>query len=401
MRILQIAPAWVDTPPKDYGGTEWVIANLVKGLRELGFDVTLFATKASEVDVKVEYLFEKGLLSQNISWTAALPALLHFHEAFKQAYRFDIVHAHLSSETDLITLPFLADLTEKGIPNLATIHSPWPFDYSSGMDKTFINLYADKILAVNISSFMQKNLPPQFRDGGFVYNSVDLSKMKFNGKSGDYLTWLGRIIPEKGTAEAIRIAKMAGEQLIFGGIIDQYNPKSVKYWKEVVKPQVDGRQIKYLGPADLKLKNKLMGGAKAFLNPITWDEPFGMVIVESLACGTPVISYRKGAMAELVKDGKTGFLVKDRAGMKRAIKKVSEIDRSICREDVERRFSPSTAALKYARLYQQEIQLQEDFTREDFNRLSIGPEDIFIGRAHSAVHSLQLRKKHILSSVSD
>ncbi len=391
MKILQIAPAWVDTPPKDYGGTEWVIANLVKGLAELELDVTLFATKASEADARIEYLFEKGLLSQDISWTAGLAAFLHFHEAFKQADRFDIVHAHLSSETDLITLPFLADLTEKGIPNLVTIHSPWPFDYSSGMDKLFLNLYADKILAVNISSYMQKALPDGFRDGGFVYNSVDPSKMEFNSKSGNYLTWLGRIIPEKGTAEAIRIARMAGEQLIFGGIVDQYNPKSVKYWKEAVKPQIDGKQIKYLGPADLKLKNKLMGGAKAFLNPITWEEPFGMVIVESLSCGTPIISYKRGAMAELVKDGKTGFLVKSRSEMKGVIKRVSEIDRGACREDAERRFSPTTAALRYASLYKQEIQLHRNLIREDFIMPTIRPEDIFIGRG----------PKNILSPVSD
>ncbi|MCR4305516.1 MAG: glycosyltransferase, partial [Candidatus Daviesbacteria bacterium] len=307
---------------------------------------------------------------------------------------------HLSSETDLITLPFLADLTEKGIPNLVTIHSPWPFDYSSGMDKTFLNLYADKILAVNISSFMQKTLPTGFRDGGFIYNSVDLSKMKFKSKSGDYLTWLGRIIPEKGTAEAIKIARMSGEQLIFGGIIDQYNPKSVKYWEEVVKPLVDGRQIRYLGPADLKLKNKLMGGAKAFLNPITWDEPFGMVIVESLACGTPVISYKRGAMQEIIKEGKTGFMVKNRAEMKKAIKRISEIDRYLCREDVERRFSPASAALKYARLYQEEIQLYRELIRENIMP-TIGAEDIFIGKTHATVHSIQFRKKNILSPISD
>lgn len=359
MKILQIAPAWVDTPPNDYGGTEWVIANLVKGLSELGHEVTLFATKKSKAQANIKYVFEQSLLEQGISWTAALPALIHYHEAFRIAPDFDVVHAHLSSETDLILLPFLADLTDAGIPNVLTLHSRWPFDYFSKMDEVFLNLYGNKILVVNISKAMHAALPKQFRDGGFVHNSLDISKMKFNPKRGRYLTWLGRVIPEKGIADAIKIAKIAGEQLIFAGIIDKYNQKSVRYWKEQVKPLVDGKQIKYLGKADLQIKNKLLGGAKAFLNPLQWEEPFGMVLVESMACGTPVISYPRGATPEVIKNGESGFLVKNKREMIKAIKKVDTIDRYQCRAYVEERFSPKIAALKYLRVYHEEMYFQK------------------------------------------
>lgn len=357
MKILQIAPAWVDTPPQDYGGTEWVIANLITGLSQLGHDVTLFATKNSKTKGSLKYVFKKSFLDQGIIWNAALPPLIHYHEAFKDAKEYDFVHAHLSSETDMVILPFLSDLTERGIPNLMTIHSRWPFDNYSKMDKLFLNLYAPQVLAVNISKSMRKTLPKEFRDGGFVYNSLDISKMKFSPKGGKYLTWLGKMIPEKGIVEAIKIAKIAGEQFIFAGVIDEYREKSNHYFQDRVKPAVDGKQIQYLGRADLKLKNKLLGGAKAFLNPLNWEEPFGMVIVESMAAGTPVISFDRGAVSEVIKNNKTGFLVKNKSEMIKAIAKISKIDRRVCRQHVEESFSPRFAALEYLKLYRQEMKL--------------------------------------------
>ncbi|MBI2019765.1 glycosyltransferase family 4 protein [Candidatus Daviesbacteria bacterium] len=360
MKILQVAPAWVNTPPNDYGGTEWVIANLVKGLSELGHDVTLFATGNSGADAKIEYVFKRPLLEQGIGWDAALPAMIHYHQAFQYAKDFEFVHAHLASATDLILLPFLADLTEQGIPNLLTIHSRWPFDRSSNMDEVFLNLYGSSILAVNISGAMHATLPKQFRDGGFVHNSLDITKMEFNPRGGKYFTWLGRIIPEKGIAEAIRIAKMAGEQLIFAGIIEQHNVQSVRYWIQQVKPLIDGSQIQYLGPADLKLKNKLLGGAKAFLNPLQWEEPFGMVLVESMACGTPLISYNRGAISEVVKHGESGLLVRSRNEMFRSLDKVGKISRYRCRTHVEEQFSPKSAALKYANIYRKEVNFHKN-----------------------------------------
>lgn len=364
MKILQIAPAWVDTPPENHGGTEWVIANLIKGLSALGHDVVLFATKNSQVEGKVEFIFEKCFLDQNIPWGAALPAFIHYYEAFRYASEYDLVHAHLSSGTDLIILPFLADLTEKHIPNILTIHSRWPFDRYSTTDEMFLDLYADKVLAVNISASMHKTLPKQFQDGGFIHNSLDLTKLKFSPKGGNYLTWLGKIVPAKGVAEAIKIARKAKEQFIFAGVVDPYLEQSVRYFAQKVQPLIDGKQVQYLGPADLKLKNKLLGGAKAFLNPIDWDEPFGMVILESMAAGTPVISYNRGAIPELIKDGETGFLVNNEADMLKMLKKVSKINREACRNHVAKNFSPQVATSKYIKLYFSQIQLHQTVSND-------------------------------------
>lgn len=356
MKILQIAPPWVDTPPQDYGGTEWVITNIIKGEISLGHRVTLFATSNSKASSDLKYIFHKNLTKMEVPWQAALPSLLHYHQAFKIAKDYDFVHAHLASGTDLIALLFLSDLTERGIPNLVTLHSRLPLDQFSKMDSFYLKYISGKILAVNISQSMRKTMPDSLRDGGVVYNSLDTTTIKFNPRGGRYLTWLGKILPEKGLHEAIVVAKKLGEQLIFAGIVDKFQEKSVKYFEEKIKPFIDNKEIKYLGPADLKLKNKLLGNAKGFLNPINWEEPFGMVIVESMAAGTPVISFSRGAATELIKDGETGFLVKNLDEMAQTVSRLGKIDRANCRKHVEQNFYPPVAAKKYLDIYQKEKQ---------------------------------------------
>ncbi len=394
MKILQIAPPWIDTPPQDYGGTEWVIANLTKGLTELGHDVTVFATKNSKVSGQLRSVFERGLTLEGIDWKAGLPPLYHYHQAFRLAFQFDVVHAHLSSGTDLVTLPFLADLTEQGIPNILTIHGHAPYDKYSKMDSKFLSTYGPSITAVNISQFMSLKTPKDFWNGGTVYNSLDLSSYKFSSKGGNYFTWIGKIIPKKGLLEAIKIAKEAQEQLIFAGIVDPYREESVKYFEQDIKPLIDNKQIKYLGPADLKLKNKLLTSAKAFLNPLNWEEPFGMVMVESLACGTPVITFDKGAASEIVKDCLNGFVVKNAKEMLKAIKQVDKIKRKDCRKSVEQNFTPKVAALNYLGIYRKEIQkhLQED--RALFDKLGSSFDNPFKDEYGSAIaHSLSIFPK--------
>jgi glycosyltransferase involved in cell wall biosynthesis len=373
MKILQIAPPWIATPPSGYGGTELVIYNLCKGFVELGHEVTLFATKNSESPDELDYVFNKGLVEMDIDWSASLPPFVHYHQAFQKAAEYDIVHAHLSSGTDLLILPFLSDLAKKGRAAVMTIHGHWPYDRNSYMDPYFKKLYGHDIATISISQAMQKLLPKEFRDIGYIHNCLDPNTLSFRarpdgythkpadgtsrpgGNERGYLTWLGKIVPDKGTHEAILAAKEAGERLIFGGIVDKYDKLSVDYFQTKVKPLIDDQQIVYLGVLDVKAKNKLMGGAKVFLNPIAWEEPFGMVMIESMACGTPVISYNKGAASELIRNGKNGFLVKNRREMVKAIASVDSINRKDCRKYVEEKFSPKAAAKKHIEMYQKEI----------------------------------------------
>ena len=254
-----------------------------------------------------------------------------------------------------------------------TVHGHWPYDRYTYMDSYFKKLYANDIATISISRAMQKLLPKEFRDIGYIHNSLDPTTLSFRARPGiytkkssrgdprfrgndrGYLTWLGKIVPDKGTHEAILAAKEAGEQFVFGGIVDKYDKLSVDYFQTKVKPLIDDNQVVYIGPLDVRAKNKLMGGAKAFLNPIAWEEPFGMVMVESMACGTPVISYNRGAAPELIKNGKNGFLVKNRKEMVRAIAKVDIIKRKDCRTYVEEKFSPKATAKKHIEIYQKEI----------------------------------------------
>ncbi len=356
MKILQIAPPWIDIPPKDYGGTEWVIDNLVKGLEQLGHSVTLYATKTSTPPkrTKLRYSFKKSLVDMYVPWEAALPPLIHFHDAFQLSDDYDIVHAHLSSQTDLITLPFLADLTKQGIPSVLTIHGHHPFDRFSNFDRQYYRRYAKYISVINISRTMAALTPKPFKKAGVVYNSIDLSTIKYSPK-GSYLTWIGKIIPDKGLYEAIQIAKKVGEQFIFGGLVDEYQNRSMRYFEEKVLPLIDNKQIIFVGPADLKVKNELLGGAKAFLNPIQWVEPFGMVMIESMAAGTPVISYDRGAACELIVDGKTGYLVETKNQMIEAVNKIDAIDREDCRTHIEENFTPRIAAQQHVKIYKKII----------------------------------------------
>lgn len=352
MKILQIAPPWIDVPPKEYGGTEQVINNLVHGLQILGHQVTLFATKKSSDTSAGDYVFTKSLVDQGYPWEAALPPLLHYHQAFKLAPEYDVVHAHLSSQTDIMVLPFLADLADQHIPAVLTIHGHLPYDRYSNMDQLYLKYYGAKIRVINISKAMARVSPAPFKKAGIVYNSFNTKQFSYTKKPGTYLTWVGKINPNKNPHEAILIAKEAGIPFIFGGVVDRYNPESVQYFQTKVKPLIDNKMVKFVGALDRKKKNALLKEALGFLNPLRWEEPFGMVMLESMAAGTPVIAYSRGAAPELIVDGVTGFLVKNRRQMLTKIPELPKLQRQDSRTHVETHFSPVHAARQHLDIYE-------------------------------------------------
>ena len=186
MKIFQIAPPWIATPPSGYGGTELVIYNLCKGLVELGHEITLFATKNSQSPDELDYVFNKGLVEMEIDWSASLPPFVHYHQAFQKADEYDVVHAHLSSGTDLLILPFLSDLAQKGEAAVMTVHGHWPYDRNTYMDSYFKKYYAKDIATISISRAMQRLLPKGFRDVGFVHNSLEPETLSFRARPGIY-----------------------------------------------------------------------------------------------------------------------------------------------------------------------------------------------------------------------
>ncbi|MEM4260911.1 MAG: glycosyltransferase family 4 protein [Candidatus Woesearchaeota archaeon] len=347
LRIAQISTIWEKTPPPLYGGTERVVSFLTEELVKRGHDVTLFATGDSKTSAKLESVYPRALYRDGIPWTNGLYPLLHITNALDKQDNFDIIHMHFNTRQDYIALA-LAEYIKK--PMIFTIHFVLPG--KNEKDKKdrlrLLNKYRNRNF-VSISN-AQKTL--KFLNFiGTAYNGVDFSEFKFFNKHQGYLAWLGRICHDKGTWEAIQTAKKTGHKIILGGKVDEFNQEYKKYYEEKIKPEIDGKNVIYIGELNTKQKVKLMGNAKAVLMPINWNEPFGLVTVESMACGTPVIAFNKGPVKEQIINNKTGYIVKDLAGMINSVSKLDNINRKKCREHALQKFSVSAMTDSYESIY--------------------------------------------------
>jgi glycosyltransferase involved in cell wall biosynthesis len=374
LRIAQIAPPWITIPPKNYGGTESVISNLVEELVAQGHDVTLFAPGDAKTSARLVSFFPTSLLAEKVEWSMHLKAFYHLQKSLEhvRAHQFDIVHTHLSSGSDLYLLPLTAYLET---PHVSTLHSHSPFDHSPGgrvgdADRYYMDWAPFvPIVAISESARAQEKLPFHFVD--VVYNGIEMRQFPPPSKKrGDYLVWLGRFVAEKGPHLAIEAAKRAQVPLVLAGTIDRYMKASVDYFQEQIKPQIDNEQIKYIGPVNMKRKVSLLSRARGFLNPIEWAEPFGMVMVEAMALGCPVISFARGAAPEVVADGKTGFLVQNLEEMVQSIPKIEEIDREATRLHVEGHFSTQVMAEKYTQVYEKVIAMDKKVSRQQRRKIS-------------------------------
>ena len=366
MKIAQIAPPWIALPPKNYGGTESVLSTLVEEQVAQGHEVTLFAPGDAKTSAKLVSFFPKSLLSTGVPWTMHLQAFYHLQKAIEyiKTQDFDIVHTHLSSSADLYLFPLTAALE---VPHITTMHSRFPFDrHADGKIGDADRYYMDwapsvPVVALSESARAQEQFPLNFVD--IVPNGIDMSKYPSTSKKrGEYFAWLGSFIAEKGPHLAIQAAKQAGVPLVLAGTIDRHRPDARRYFHEEIEPQIDGTMIKYIGPVNLSQKVKLLSQARGFLNPIEWEEPFGLVMIEAMAAGCPVISFRRGAAPEIVVDHKTGFLVHTPDEMVQAISEIDTIDRESTRKHVEENFSARIMAEKYTRAYKKVIAMNK---RED------------------------------------
>jgi glycosyltransferase involved in cell wall biosynthesis len=363
MRIAQIAPPWLPIPPKNYGGTENVIYQLVEEQVAQGHDVTLFAPGDAKTSARLVSFFPKSLIEEGVPWSMPLKGYYHLHKTvdYIKEQSFDIVHTHLSSSSDMYIFPLTANLTT---PHVTTLHSNFPFDRDARSNRTgdadkYYMDWALSVPVIAISESARAQVPFPLNFAGVVHHGLRMEDLPFSQRQkGDYFAWLGRFVPEKGAHRAIEAAKRAHVPLVLAGFIDRHVKESMDYFEKEIKPQVGTDQITYMGPVNMKQKIKLFGRARGFLNPIEWEEPFGMVMIEAMALGCPIITFARGAAPEIVVDGVTGFLVDSVDEMVHCMPRIDEIDRAEVRRHVEHHFSARVMAEKYIEIYRRAIAMQ-------------------------------------------
>ncbi len=369
MRIAHIAPPWIPVPPKNYGGTENVISNLIEEQVAQGHKVTLFAPGDARTSAKHISFFTHSLFESGIPWHFHMKAFYHLYKSVeylkKHIHDFDILHTHLSSSSDIYIFPLIAPLR---LPYVTTLHSQFPFDYSlEGLPGEADHYYMEwvsqaPLIAISKSARQreQEKFPLHFID--VVYHGVDLKDFPVPRAPDNFFVWIGRLIPDKGAHLAIKAAKKAGVPLILAGIVDPNLPEARKYFREEIEPEIDGQRIQYIGPVSQKQRNDLLNRARGMLNPLLWEEPFGMVMLEAMATGCPVIAFRRGAASEIIPSEKVGFLVKNVREMVERIHCIDAIDRNAVRNYVETYFSARAMAKNYTQAYQKVLGREKSIT---------------------------------------
>jgi glycosyltransferase involved in cell wall biosynthesis len=330
VRIAMLAPISWRTPPRHYGPWEQVTSLLTEALVARGVDVTLFATKDSITAGKLDGVCPAPY-SEDPTIDAKVWEMLHVAHVFEQAAAFDLIH----NQADFVPLTFSRLV---GTPQVTTIHG-----FSSERILPAYKKYEDDVHYVAISD---ANRHPDLRYAATIHHGIPLDDFPFDPHGGDDLLFFGRIHPDKGAAEAIAAAHRSGRRLVMAGIVQDQN-----YHQAHVVPALDDGSASYLGPVGGTQRAKTLGSARALLHLINFDEPFGLSVVEALACGTPVIARNRGSMPELIEDGVTGFLVDSLDAAVDAIDRIGEIDRAACRAAVSARFTVDRMADQYLRLY--------------------------------------------------
>jgi glycosyltransferase involved in cell wall biosynthesis len=340
MKIAQIAPLWERVPPLAYGGIELVVGLLTDELVHRGHEVTLFASGDSLTLANLVSVHPYALRLDPHIKEPAIYEMLLLASVYEQAANFDIIHSHVGTGT-ILYANLVKNSTVHTLHGIFTPDNEKVFKY--GKEQPYISIS---------NSQREPRLGLNYVDT--VYNGIDVSSYEFFPQPTEppYLAFLGRISPEKGTHLAIEIAKKTGWKLKIAGKVDIVD---VEYFEQEIKPQIDGKQIEYLGEANHLQKNAIMGGAYATLFPITWREPFGLVMVESMASGTPVIAIRLGSTSEVIIDGETGFLCDSIGECVDSVDKVSSLNRYSCRQYVEENFSVQHMTDGYEAVYQKLI----------------------------------------------
>ena len=334
MKIALISPIAWRTPPAHYGPWENVVSLICEGLVKRGIDVTLFATQNSITGADLVSVCEKGY-EEDSTIIPKVFECLHISEVFERADEFDLIHNNF----DFLPLSYSKLVTT---PVVTTIHG-----FSSDGILPVYEKYNKNNYYVSISN---SDRSQKLNYTATVYHGINLEQFLFKKEHGDYLLFFGRIHPDKGAKEAIEIAKSSGMKLIIAGIIQDED-----YFNREVAPHICDKII-YLGSIGPERRNNIMRNAYCLLHPIYFEEPFGLSVVESMACGTPVIAFNKGSMPELIIDGKNGFIVSDAAEAILALERIPQLSREFCRYVVEEKFSADRMVEDYIKVYKKIIE---------------------------------------------
>jgi len=339
VRIAMLAPPWLSVPPLGYGGVESVISALTEALVARGHAVTLFCAPGSRSSARVRTLLDEPHPDEI---ERSLYESDHVSRAFAEINRgtrnlgFDVVHDHCG-----FTALAMADHLD--VPLVHTLHGPF-----TPSTAAFYAHHGHKAALVGISQAQLASAPAGLEPVGVIPNPIDVGAWPLIEHKGDYLLWIGRMIPEKEPHRAIAAARRAGVPLVLAGVIQ---PGQQAFFDREVAPHIDGDRVRFVGEVAGFVKRALFAGARALLVPIRWDEPFGMVMIEALVCGTPVIAFPEGAARELVLDGKTGFLVENESAMSMAVDRLPGIAARDCRAWVTEHCDADVVAAVYERTY--------------------------------------------------
>ena len=340
MRIAQIAPLFEAVPPKLYGGTERVVYSLTEALVELGHDVTLFASGDSITSAKLAPMREQALrLDPSVKdWLAYYVRMMELVR--RRADEFDVLHFH----TDYFPLSLFG---RQRTPFVSTLHGRLDLPEFKVVYETFLDAPF-----VSISDHQRRPIP-RLNWVRTVHHGMPAELLKPQPGAQSYFAFLGRISPEKGVDKAIRITAAAGAKLKIAAKIDAADQQ---YWDEEIGPLVArSPHVEYIGEINDSQKPEFLSGAHALLFPIDWPEPFGLVMIEAMACGTPVIAFNRGSVPEVIDHGLSGFIVSDEAGAVAAIENLDRLDRRLVRQQFDRRFTATRMAEDYLDVYEEQI----------------------------------------------
>ena len=340
MKIAQVSPLYEAVPPKLYGGTERVVAHLCDALVELGHEVTLFASADAETKAELAPVRDQAIRLDPTPFKSDLASHMSMlHEVRRRSDEFDIIHFH----TDMIHFPFFEDMAERTV---TTLHGRLDI---KGLGDVYRRWPQFPLVSISDS---QRTALPRLNWAGTVLHGLKTGAYRRGDGAGGYLAFLGRISPEKGPERAIAIAKALGLPLKIAAKVD---PADRTYFEDVVEPLLHHPLIDYIGEIGDGQKPAFLGDAAALLFPINWPEPFGLVMIEAMACGSPVVAFDCGSVPEVIEDGVTGFIVGNTDAAVHAVRRAVKLDRRMIRAQFERRFSATAMARRYLDLYEEAV----------------------------------------------